>query len=63
MKGYIDDNTYTANDVAAEVLKMFVSEYEGWEDSQAKRKFGLPNYEKLGGRMFETYKTAKRYGY
>ena len=45
------------------ILNMFVSEYERWEDSQARRPVRPPNYEKLGHKMFEAYKTAKHYGY
>ena len=45
------------------ILNMFVTEYERWEDSQARRPIRPPNYEKLGHKMFEAYKTAKEYGY
>ena len=46
------------------ILDMFVTEYERWEESQTRRKAYIPpNYEKLGHKMFEAYKTAKHYGF
>jgi hypothetical protein len=52
------------NKQAEILLGIFVTEYERWEDSQTRRlAYSPPNYEKLGHKMFEAYKTAKEYGY
>lgn len=52
------------NTEAKLLLDMFLQEYEKWEDLQTRRKaYMSPNYEQLGDRMFQAYKTAKQYGY
>lgn len=48
---------------AEEILGIFVNEYERWEDNEGRRSLHPPNYEKLGHKMFEAYKTAKQYGF
>ena len=46
------------------LLQMFLKEYEVWEKGQERRNtYAKPNYEKLGDKMFQAYKTAKLYGY
>ena len=52
------------NTEAKLLLDMFLQEYERWEDLQTRRKAYMPpNYEQLGDKMFQAYKTAKQYGY
>ena len=53
----------TDTDIAEAVLRTFVKEYDSWENFESRRRLIPPNYEKLGQRMFEVYKTAKRYGF
>lgn len=45
------------------LLKMFIREYELWERGQSRRGLVMPDYQKLGNKMFQAYKTAKQYGY
>lgn len=66
----IDDNTYTMADVQAakqsiseNVLRQFTKAYESWEMQESRRKLIPPNYEDLGHRMYEVFKTARGYGY
>lgn len=50
---------------ALTIVKLFVEEYEDWEAMESRRRYSklIPNYEALGNKYYEAYKTAKRFGF
>ena len=61
---YIDDNTFTNEDVSATLLKRFLKTYDKWERRQENRNLNYgPDYQALADEMYATYKEAKFYGY
>lgn len=50
---------------AVAIVKLFIEEYENWEEAESRRRYGklIPNYEVLGNKYYEAYKTAKKFGF
>ena len=55
----MDLEKWTTDDIA----HRFVEEYEDWETKERNRPvWASPNYENLGAKVYELYKTAKSIG-
>lgn len=61
---YIDDTTFTNEDVSSTLLRQFLKTYDKWERRQENRNLNYgPDYQALADEMYTTYKEAKYYGF